>query len=132
MITCFVSLVQKRYYSVILSFVSIHSLYIDPERIPLIIQSILHDLRHPYTFYPNRSDPYTARKLELVSCGFNRSPRIPQSPISMPLRLIKPDLLIQDSNGQLKFEEVALEDVEYATAEVGLKGALTSVLRTSA
>jgi hypothetical protein len=71
-----------------------------------------------------RKVPHTARKLELVGCNPDSSLRVLQSPISIPLRLVKPGLLIRDLNGRLTFELVALEDVEYTAADVELKGTL--------
>ncbi|PQE26680.1 hypothetical protein CJF30_00011107 [Rutstroemia sp. NJR-2017a BBW] len=71
-----------------------------------------------------RAIPYTARKLEFVGFTPNQVRHISQSAVSTPLRIIKPGLLVQERNRRLVFELVALDDIEYAAADIAQKVAL--------
>jgi hypothetical protein len=71
-----------------------------------------------------RKVPFAARRLELF--GF-RSCQVQQTSDSImptPLRLVKPGILLQERNGRLEFDLVALEDIDYAAADFNQKVAL--------
>jgi hypothetical protein len=71
-----------------------------------------------------REVSFAARRLELFGFGSSQVRQTSDSIMPVPLRLVKPGILLQERNGRLEFDLIALEDIDYAAADFNQRVAL--------
>ena len=71
-----------------------------------------------------RKVPFAARRLELFGFGPSQVRQTSDSTMPVALRLVKPGFLLQERNGRLEFNLVALEDIGYEAADFNQRVAL--------